>query len=198
MTHLPHLLLNSPSQPLDDFERAVLPYMDDAYTLARYLLRHEHDAQDVVQESYLRALRYFDPHTISDVRAWLLTIVRHSCFNWKTKRRAEDSTVEYDDDLHAPADPSPNPEALTIVREENRALHAASIRSPPTIEEILILREIEQLSYKEISRVVGIPVGTVMSRLARARRRLQDALGAIPFAPPGKENSNVIPRYTYI
>jgi RNA polymerase sigma-70 factor (ECF subfamily) len=140
-------------------------------------MRDEHDAQDVVQEAYLRALRHYDSHTVADSRAWLLAIVRNCCWSWKAKHRVDASSVEYDDELHAVADPAPGPEALSISGSEHEALHAALDALPTDFREILILREIQQLSYEEISTVAGIPVGTVMSRLARARRRLQDALG---------------------
>jgi len=151
--------------------------MDEAYTLARYLLRHQHDAQDVVQEAYLRALRHYDPSTIGDARAWLLTIVRHCCHSWQASHRADARSVEYDDDVHAHADSAPDPEMLTISRSVRDAVHAALDALPPVYREILILREIQQLSYREISQIVGIPMGTVMSRLARARERLAGALG---------------------
>ena len=151
--------------------------MDDAYTLARYLMRHEHDAQDIVQEAYLRALRHYDPRSIGDPRAWLLTIVRNCCFSWKSKHRADAQSVEYDDDLHAHADPAPNPEALTIANSTRDAIQAALDALPREFREVIVLREIEGLAYREIAQVVGIPIGTVMSRVSRARRRLQDALG---------------------
>src|SRR5580704_17022205 len=143
--------------------------MDDAYTLARYLMRHEHDAQDIVQEAYLRALRHFDPYSIADARAWLLTIVRHCCFSWKTKHRADAQSVEYDDRLHAQADPAPNPEALTIAHSTRDTIRAAVDALPTEFREVIVLREIEGLAYRDIAQVVGVPIGTVMSRLARAR-----------------------------
>ena len=113
------------SATLDAFERAVLPLMDDAYTLARYLMRNEHDAQDIVQESYLRALRNYQPHTINDPRAWLLTIVRNCCFSWKTRHRRDALSVEYDDAIHAQADPAPGPDALVIASSSHDAMRAA-------------------------------------------------------------------------
>src|SRR5579862_17944 len=114
-----------PIPTLDAFEHAVLPLMDDAYTLARYLMRNEHDAQDVVQEGYLRAFRYYDPEAIEDPRAWLLTIVRNCCYSWKTKHRADARSVEYDERAHAQADPAPGPEALAIAGSTRDLMHAA-------------------------------------------------------------------------
>jgi RNA polymerase sigma-70 factor (ECF subfamily) len=160
---------------LDVFERAVLPYMDDAYTLARYLMRNEHDAQDAVQDAFLRALRYFDAFAISDVRAWLLAIVRHCCFSSGAKHRGE--VVEYNDELHGVVDPAPNPEMLMIAGSVRDAIQAALDELPAEFREVIVLREIQDLSYKEISQVIGAPIGTVMSRLSRARRRLAETLG---------------------
>ena len=150
--------------------------MDDAYTLARYLLHHEHDAQDAVQEACLRAFRHYDPYAILDPRAWLLTIVRHCCYTSATRRRDASQTVEYDEEMHGRADDASSAEALVNARSASDELRVALDALPPDYREILVLREIQQLSYREISRVAGIPMGTVMSRLARARERLRDAL----------------------
>ena len=139
-------------------------------------MRDEHDAQDIVQEAFLRALRHYDPYTVADARAWLLTIVRNCCHTWIGRQRADARTVAYDDHEHAVADPAPDPEERAVAREEREALRAAIDALPAEFREVIILREVQQMSYREISQVAGIPVGTVMSRLARARLRLQRAL----------------------
>jgi RNA polymerase sigma-70 factor (ECF subfamily) len=158
------------------FERAVLPYLDDAYTLARYLMRNEHDAQDVVQDAYLRAVRFYQPSAVGDARAWLLAIVRHCCYTWKARQRPG-RTIEYKDDVHGIADPSPDPEALVIAQSVRDSIRTAVALLPREFREVIVLRETQQLSYKEISHVTGVPIGTVMSRLSRARQRLAEALG---------------------
>ena len=173
------LSLSRTPAPLDDFERVVLPYMDDAYTLARYLMRDEHDAQDIVQEAYLRALRHYDPvHHRATPRAWLLTIVRHCCFHVEEQTPRRCATVEYDDAPSCPGRPGAQSRGAhhrpLDARRHSRRARCAALR---TFREVIILREIQELAYREIAQVIGIPIGTVMSRLARARRRLQDALG---------------------
>ncbi len=160
------------------FERAVLPYLDDAYAVARYLLRDEHDAQDAVQDAYLRALRYYDPAVVVDARAWLLTIVRRCCFDWRARWHGKTPMAGEPALLNFP-DPSPGPEA-TATASALRDLVTSALESlPPDHREILILRELQQLSYREIAQVVGLPIGTVMSRLSRARRSLQRVLGDV-------------------
>lgn len=159
------------------FERAVLPHLDDAYQVARYLLHDEHDAQDAVQDAYLRALRYYDPFTVGDARAWLLTIVRRCCFASKSRRAAEAHPMTGTPELLTVPDPAPAPDAAAVAVALHEAVSAALQSLPSDQREILVLREMRQLSYREIAQVVGLPIGTVMSRLSRARRRLQAALG---------------------
>lgn len=165
-----------PDNLLSRFEERVIPLMDDAYTLARYLMRDEHDAQDVVQEAYLRAWRYFGSFHGGDERAWLLTIVRNCGYTWRHAQRDAEH-IEYDDDQHG-ADRSGGPaaDAAAVGDSERRALTSALDGLAPEFREAVILREIEGLSYQEIARVAGVPVGTVMSRLARGRERLRRAL----------------------
>lgn len=158
------------------FERVVLPFLDDAYTLARYLMRDEHDAQDVVQESFLRALRYYDRHPIDNARAWLLTIVRRTCYSWKSSDRAHAATEEFDESLHSPPGSSPDPAEHAVAVSRREQLLTALERIPAEFREVIILRELQELSYREISQVIDAPLGTVMSRLSRARLRLQAAL----------------------
>ncbi len=157
------------------FEEAVLPHLDDAYTLARYLVRDEHDAQDVVQEACLRALRHFGTLR-GDGRAWLLAIVRNCARTWHRGRRAA-TTVEFDEALHS-GDSAGEESAARLARGEAReTLRHALERLAPEFREVIVLRELSGLSYQEIATATGSPIGTVMSRLARARQKLLEALG---------------------
>ncbi|SRR5512143_3857341 len=163
---------------VERFERIVLPHLDDAYTLARYLLRDEHDAQDVVQDAVLRALRYFDGYREGDARAWLLAIVRNCCLTWQRRHRGDRLVVPFADEAVVElVSDSRETDTLAIERSERAMLERAIATLPTEFREVIVLREVEGLSYKEISDVVGVPMGTVMSRLARARKRLASALG---------------------
>jgi RNA polymerase sigma-70 factor (ECF subfamily) len=153
------------------FEQAVLPHLDAAYNLARWLTRNDHDAEDVAQEACLRAMRFFDGFHGSSVRPWLLTIVRNTYLTWLRKNRTEEA-APLDEIESAGA----NPEELLLEQVDGAALRRALDTLPPEYREAIVLRELEEMSYKDIAEVAGIPIGTVMSRLARARRRLQDAL----------------------
>ena len=151
-------------------EQALLPHLDAAYNLARWLTGNDHDAQDVVQEAYLRACQFFGGFRGTDGRAWLLTIVRNTCYTWLQRNRRY-SSIPFDEEQHGiaaetPADPVEQAEDRSALR---RALEAL----PPEFREVVVLRELEGLSYREIAAVAGLAVGTVMSRLARARERLQ-------------------------
>jgi len=157
---------------LQRFERIVLPHLDDAYTLARYLLRDEHDAQDVVQEASLRALRYFDGYSGGDARAWLLAIVRNCSLSWRKRRRVDDHTVPFEDVAAVPTSEADAPDALAMQASEQARVMQAIASLPEEFREVIVLREVQDLSYREIGDVVGVPIGTVMSRLARARKRL--------------------------
>jgi len=157
---------------LQRFERVVLPHLDDAYTLARYLLRDEHDAQDVVQEASLRALRYFDGYSGGDARAWLLAIVRNCSFTWRKRQRADDRTVPVEDTAELPTREADAPDVAAMQASERARVQRAISALPEEFREVIVLREVEDLSYREIGDIVGVPIGTVMSRLARARKRL--------------------------
>jgi RNA polymerase sigma-70 factor (ECF subfamily) len=161
---------------LERFERIVLPHLDDAYTLARYLLRDEHDAQDVVQEAALRALRYIDGYGGGDPRAWLLAIVRNCTIDWQRRAQGERRMVSLDEHPPVMSD-GPASDAEAIRASERRRIEQAMASLPIEFREVIVLREIEGLAYKEIGEVVGAPIGTVMSRLARARKRLAELLG---------------------
>jgi RNA polymerase sigma-70 factor, ECF subfamily len=161
---------------LESFEQTVLPHLDAAYNLARWLTHNDHDAQDVVQEAYLRGFRSFDGFHGTDGRGWLLTIVRNTCYTWLRRNRAEQHSTPFDEEIHSEEVASPNPEELLLKNAARQHLKDALEQLPVEFREALVLREIEGLSYKEIADVSGVPVGTVMSRLARARDRLKDAL----------------------
>jgi len=159
------------------FERVVMPHLDAAYNLARWLTRDAHDAEDVVQEAMLRAYRYFRALRGASARPWLLTIVRRSFYDWLTANRPAEIDRHFDQDLLGTlADrTAAGPEQLALRRAENATLAEAIAALPVGFREVLILRELEELSYKEIAHIVGIPIGTVMSRLARARGLLQNS-----------------------
>lgn len=156
------------------FEQTVLPHLDAAFNLARWLLRNRSDADDVAQEAMLRAYRFFRGFSGGDARAWVLQIVRNTCYTWLEKNRAVELMAEFDEELHPQV--SVNPETLAIA-EDNRERLARALESlPPRFREVLVLRELEGCSYKEIAAITSIPIGTVMSALARARLRLQRTL----------------------
>jgi RNA polymerase sigma factor (sigma-70 family) len=164
---------------LERFEAMVLPHLSAAYRLARYLTQNDADADDVVQEACLRALKYFGGFRgegASQSRAWLLAIVRNMAHTWRGRHRAEASATEFDETVHSEAATGEHPDALLSRSDAREALARALDHLPPDFREVIVLREIEGLSYKEISEVVDVPVGTIMSRLSRARKRLQDAL----------------------
>jgi RNA polymerase sigma factor (sigma-70 family) len=155
-----------------NFEEAVLPHLDAAYNLARWLTRNEDDAQDVVQEAYLRALRFFGGFYGSNARAWLLTIVRNTCYTWLRRNRSVELAYDLDEVMQDRESDDPDPETLQVMKVEKQLVHEAIENLPIEFREVMILRELEELSYKEIASITGIPIGTVMSRLARARKRL--------------------------
>ena len=159
------------------FEAAVLPHLDAAYTLARYLTRDRHDAEDAVQDAYLRALRYFDGFRGGDSRSWLLAIVRNSCYTLQQRRHREARSTEFDEEVHTDEADVEAADAALLRGAARASLEEALLQLPREFREVIVLRELQGLSYKEISEVAGVPVGTVMSRLSRARERLQRALG---------------------
>ncbi len=157
------------------FEQAVLPHLNAAYNLARWLTGNDHDAEDVVQESYLRALKFFSGFRGGSSGPWLLTIVRNTCYTWIRRNRMEEPGVELDEDMYVDSN-SPSPEAILLAAARGDLVRRALEELPAEFREIVVLREMEGLSYKEIAEVTAVPVGTVMSRLARARARLQKLL----------------------
>ena len=161
---------------LASFEEAILPHLDAAHNLARWLLRNEQDAQDVVQEAYLRAFKSFSGFHGSNGRAWLLTIVRNTSYTLLKKNRAVDLTTTFDEEIHATGHESASPAAILEHAEDAELIRKAMDELPVEFREILTLRHQEGLSYKEIGEIVKIPAGTVMSRLARARAKLKEYL----------------------
>ncbi len=176
----------------DSFEAIVLPHLNAAYNLARWLTRNDHDAEDVVQEAFLRALRFFGGFRGGNARAWLLRIVRNTCHTWLEQNRVQQATTEFDEDLFGPDPHAPNPEEVLLQNGIGKLLRQALEELPPNFREVLILRELEEMSYREISDVTGMPPGTVMSSLSRARRRLRQSLtnlansGALPKSASAK------------
>jgi RNA polymerase sigma factor (sigma-70 family) len=157
-----------------DFEETVLPHLNAAYNLARWLTRNDADADDVVQEAYLRAFKFFQGFHGGDSRAWILKIVRNTCYSWLQKNRSTEAVDEFDEELHSVE--SNNPETILIESVDRQFLKQLLEELPREFREIVILRDLEGLSYKEIANISDLPLGTVMSRLARARRRLQISL----------------------
>jgi len=162
------------SQDRARFEQLVLPHLDAAFNLARWLMRGRADAEDVAQEAMMRALRFFRGFHGGDARAWLLQIVRTTCYTWLEKNRSVDLSTEFDEELHPQA--SVSPEALAIAGDNRERLTRALEELPARFREVLVLRELEGCSYKEIAAITSCPIGTVMSALARARQRLQRVL----------------------
>jgi RNA polymerase sigma-70 factor (ECF subfamily) len=163
------------SRQADDFEQVVFPHLNAAYNLARWLLRDSQDAEDVVHDSFLRANRYFASFRGGDARAWLLGIVRNTCM---TRLRERKSATP----LSAPDIPEPfdraarNPEQSLLLKESIDALKSCIEALPAEYREVLVLRELEEFSYQQISETTGAASGTVMSRLSRARKRLSDCV----------------------
>ena len=158
------------------FEQTVLPHLNAAYNLARWITRNDHDAEDLAQEACLRAFKAFDGFHAADGRAWLLVIVRNTCYTWLQQNRSRELTTVFDEEIHSVESDAGDPETLLLRSADKRLLQEALEQLPLEFREALILRELEGLSYKEIAEVAGIPVGTVMSRLARARKHLQQCL----------------------
>lgn len=158
------------------FEQIVLPHLGAAYNLARWLVRSADDAEDLVQDACLRAYRFLDGYHGGDARAWLLAIVRNTCFTWLHQHRVQDSVDEFEEEIHTPLKDMSTPETLLLQQVDGELLRQALEELPARFREVLVLRELEELSYKEIADIAGIPIGTVMSSLARGRQKLRDVL----------------------
>jgi len=168
------------------FERLTLPHLDAAFNLAFWLVRSEADAEDIVQDAYVRAFRGFHGFAGTDARPWLLAIVRNAAYRWLSNRRRSANVVSLDEAFGGPGDEpaeaqivseDPTPEAQLLGAVDRGLVRSAIAELSPIFREVIVLREIEGLAYREISRVTGAPIGTVMSRLARGRRELRKALG---------------------
>ena len=159
------------------FEQTVLPHLDAAYNLARWLAGNDHDAQDVAQEASLRAFKFFGSFRGENPRAWLLTIVRNTFYNWLQKNRSPEMAGELDDEALMVEDVSVNAEAINLRVADAETVQRAIAELPVEFREVVILREMEGFSYKEIADLSDVPIGTVMSRLARGRARLRGLLG---------------------
>ncbi len=167
------------------FEEVALPHLDAAYNLARWLTRNDHDAQDIAQEAYLRAFKFFDGFHGDDGKAWLFTIVRNTYYTWLQKNRGRSQDESFDEEFHGLDSNGPtlvdsmshsNPEVLVMQQASKQIINSALERLPVESREIIVLRELEDLSYKEIADIAEVPIGTVMSRLSRARKLLRAQL----------------------
>jgi len=161
---------------LASFEEAVLPHLNAAYNLARWITRNDTDADDVVQEACLRAFKFFGGFHGVDGRSWLLTIVRNTCYTWMQRNRSPELSVSPDDEQREIESTDLNPEGLLLQKVDTLMVRRAIEELPVEFREVLVLREFEEMSYREIAGITDLPLGTVMSRLARGRKRLQLAL----------------------
>jgi RNA polymerase sigma-70 factor (ECF subfamily) len=159
-----------------DFERVMLPHLDAAYNLARWLVRNAQDAEDIVQETYLRAFKFFGGYQGGDPRSWVLKIVRNTSYSFLKKNRPADLVVEFDEKVHTISTETPEAEAALLQSADSRMLREALDELPVNYREVIVLRELEGMSYKQIAELMDVPMGTVMSSLARGRIRLRDRL----------------------
>jgi RNA polymerase sigma-70 factor, ECF subfamily len=158
------------------FEEVVLPHLDAAYNLARWLVRKPQDAEDIVHEAYLRAFKFFAGYQGGDARAWVLKIVRNTSYSYLEKNRPAELAEEFDEEVHTAVVEQPGAEAALLQSADSRMLREALDELPVNFREVIVLRELEGMSYKEIAEVKGVPIGTVMSSLARARTQLRERL----------------------
>jgi RNA polymerase sigma-70 factor (ECF subfamily) len=163
----------------------LVEHLDAAHNLARWLMRNESEAEDLVQEAYLRAISHFTGFRGGDGRAWLLTIVRNTCYNRLRRRGTSAQHTDFDEAVHSAGRQTANPETVLLLAERTELVRKALTELPADYREVLVLRELEQLSYTEIANIAGIPLGTVMSRLSRARQQLQQIVmgGTSPVSP---------------
>jgi RNA polymerase sigma-70 factor (ECF subfamily) len=168
--------MNGEQDKLGRFEECILPHMNAAYNLARWLAGNDTDAQDIVQEAYLRAFKFFGGFRGGDSRCWVLRIVRNCFYDWRRNKGRSTSETPFDEEIHTPTDDSNTPETALIDKANKELVHQALEALPVEYREVLIMREMEGLSYKEIADIADLPIGTVMSRLARARHALRNML----------------------
>jgi RNA polymerase sigma-70 factor (ECF subfamily) len=165
-----------PAQYHADFERIVLPHLDAAYNLARWLTQNDEDAEDLVQEACLRAFRFLDRYHDGNSRAWLLTIVRHLGYTWLQQKRRHEPPLSLDGEGRELPSSASQPEAITLRKLEAESLRQVLGELPAEFRQVIVMHDVEGLSYKEIAAISQVPIGTVMSRLARARKRVQHRL----------------------
>ncbi len=165
-------------EKLRRFEEQISPHLKSAYNFAKWLTRNHEDAEDVVQEAFLRAFSGFENLRSDDAKAWLLTIVRNTCFTWMKRNRNAASTIGLEEQVEDPSEPSPDPEELLLISLDREQVRRALEQLPDDFREAIVLRELEGLSYKEIAATAGVPLGTVMSRLSRGREWLRRSLSS--------------------
>ena len=170
--------------PRGSFDETILPHLDAAHNLARWLVRGSDHAEDVVQEACLRAFRYFGTFRGGNARPWLLRIVRTTSFGWLQKNRRRQLETKFEEEIHHRVGEDRNPETLLLQRADTQLVAHAIEQLPPRLREVLVLRELEGFSYKEIADVVGVPMGTVMSTLSRARERFRHRLSDLVNRQP--------------
>jgi RNA polymerase sigma-70 factor (ECF subfamily) len=158
------------------FEQTILPHINAAFNLAHWMINNDQDAEDIVQESYLRAYKYFSSYQGGDSRSWLLTIVRNTCYTWLHENWAQALTVDLDEELSSAEIDGDDPEQRLQIKADQQSVIHALEELPAAYRELIVLRELEGMSYKEIALIARVPIGTVMSRLARARQRLKEGL----------------------
>jgi RNA polymerase sigma-70 factor, ECF subfamily len=173
---VPHRIQAPDVDQRESFEAALLPHLDAAYNLARWLSRDAHGAEDLVQEAFLRAWRFFDHFDGINGRVWLLTIVRNTCYSWLRKHGRRELTSDFTLEAHAVPGNELGPEEMLLLKEQRELLGQSLEQLPVEYREVMILRELEGLTYREIAEVAGIAVGTVMSRLSRGREQLKQIL----------------------
>ncbi len=168
------------------FQTMMLPHLDSAFNLARWLARNHQDAEDIVQEAYLRAFKFFDSFHGEDGRAWLLGIVRNTFYTWYQQNKIQAQSTQFEEELHsvqivdaaAVQFTDNNPEAMLIQKDNRQQMHKALEALSVEFREVMVMRELEDLSYKQIAGIIGLPIGTVMSRLGRGRKQLAEILAA--------------------
>ena len=163
-----------PQNKLKLFEECILPHLGAAYNLARWLTRNEDDAQDVVQEAYLRAYRFFDSYKGGDGKSWLMAVVRNTCITWRRHERRDQTNEPFDEMAHSSRRQGVNQEERLLDSARMTVLQKCIELLPVEFREVIVMRELEEMSYRQISEVAALPVGTVMSRLSRARKRLEE------------------------
>ena len=181
---------------LPPFEDALLPHFDTAYNLARWLTRNDQDAQDVVQEAYLRAFRFFPAFRGGDAHAWIMKIVRNTCYTWLNENRPLQSASEFDENAFLPVSRSSSPEEVLLQNDSGTLVRKALEALPTHFREVLVLRELDGMSYKEIAEITGMAAGTVMSTLSRARGRLRQALKDLMNGDRVQRSPRILPVKT--